>query len=459
MSKTLVIRSGRVIDPQRRFDSVADVYIVDGFIKAVQPGGGLSVPQGTPEVEARGLVVTPGFVDLHCHLREPGFEEKESIDTGTRAAAAGGFTTICCMPNTSPAIDTRSTVEYIKERARSVGAVRVLPIGAVTRDRAGKALVEMGDLAEAGAVGFSDDGSPVADPRMMRSALSYSRPLGLPIIDHCEDPALSGGVMHEGYVATYLGLRGVPAAAEENMVARDIMLGELTGGHVHLAHLSTAGSVALLRQAKAKGLQVTAEVTPHHLTLTHEWASGEPTSPFPLDGSQRRNGHPGGHAYDTTTKVNPPLRTQADIEALAQALAEGLIQAVATDHAPHTMADKLCTYDEAAFGISCLETCLGSVMSLVHRRAIDLPTLVERLTWGPAQIIDHGRIGLGTLRAGAPGDVALFDTDAEWRVDIIKLLSKGKNTPLGGRMLKGRVAVTIAGGVVVHDGRGAGFGR
>ena len=461
MKADLLIRGGRIIDPQSKLDVVGDVYIRDGLIESVRPGGGLSVPEGTAVVEARGLIVSPGFVDLHCHLREPGFEEKETIATGTKAAAAGGFTTVCCMPNTSPAIDTRATVEFVRERARTTGIIRVLPIAAVTMSRAGKVLVEMGDLAEAGAVGFSDDGSPVGDARIMRSALSYTRPLDLPIIDHCEDPSLAGGVMHEGHVCTKLGLRGVPAAAEENMVARNIFLAELTGGRVHLAHLSTAGSVALLREARAKGLRVTAEVTPHHLTLTHEMAAGSyppPPSlgtggdltPPPLQGGVRGGL---GHPYNTNTKVAPPLRTQADVDALAKALADGVIECIATDHAPHTIADKLCTYDEAAFGISCLETCLGSVLSLVHRRIIDVPTLVHRMTWGPAQIIDYAHTGLGTLRPGAPGDVTLFDPDTAWRVDIAKLESKGKNTPLDGQTLRGKVIATVAAGIIVHDSR------
>lgn len=440
---SLLILGGRIIDPQQKLDAVGDVLILDGKVAAVNPRGGLAAPEGVATLDATGLVVTPGFIDLHTHLRDPGLEQKETIATGTRAAAAGGFTTVCCMPNTDPAIDSRATVDLVLARARTEAAVRVLPIGAVTRGRQGRALVEMGELAEAGVVGFSDDGNPVADARIMRSALSYSRPLGLPIIDHCEDPALAGGVMHEGRVSTILGLRGVPAAAEETMVARDILLAELTGGRVHLAHISTAGAAAMVRQAKARGLPVTAEVTPHHLTLTHDWVI------------RKGDGVPPGFPYDTNTKVNPPLRTAEDVEALIEALADGIIDAIATDHAPHSIVDKLCAYDEAAPGISCIETALGSVLALVHQRRLDLPTLVERLTWAPARIVDHQGLGLGTLRQGAPGDVAVFDPELKWKVDTSRFISKGKNSPLNGQALQGKIVVTIVAGAIAYDCRGA----
>ena len=444
MSGSMLIRGGRIIDPGQGVDAVGDLLVLEGKVAEVGKGaGGLAAPEGTPVLEAQGLVVTPGFVDLHCHLREPGFEDKETIATGTRAAALGGFTTLCCMPNTEPAIDTRATVEFVLERARLEGAVRVLPVAAVTKGREGRQLVEMGELAGAGAVGFSDDGNPVADGKLMRNALTYSRPLGLPVMDHCEDPALSGGVMHEGKVATRLGLRGVPAAAEESMVARDILLAELTGGRAHIAHVSTAGAVELIRAAKEKGLPVTAEVTPHHLTLTHDWVAG--------DG--------GGYPYDTNTKVNPPLRAAADVEALVEALRLGIIDAIATDHAPHTTVDKLCPYDEAAFGISCIETAFGSVMSLVHQGRLDLPTLVHRLTWGPARLIDRNGMGLGSLTVGAPGDVTIFDPGLEWQVDVERFSSKGKNSPLHGRRLKGKVMATVFGGALAYDGMKEATGR
>ena len=444
MSGSMLIRGGWIIDPGQGVDAVGDLLVLEGKVAEVgKAAGGLAAPEGTPVLEAQGLVVTPGFVDLHCHLREPGFEDKETIATGTRAAALGGFTTLCCMPNTEPAIDTRAMVEFVLERARLEGAVRVLPVAAVSKGREGRQLVEMGELAEAGVVGFSDDGSPVADGKLMRNALTYSQPLGLPVMDHCEDPALAGGVMHEGKVATRLGLRGVPAAAEESMVVRDILLAELTGGRAHIAHVSTAGAVELIRAAKEKGLPVTAEVTPHHLTLTHDWVAG--------DG--------GGYPYDTNTKVNPPLRAAADVEALIEALRLGIIDAIATDHAPHTTVDKLCPYDEAAFGISCIETAFGSVMSLVHQGRLDLPTLVHRLTWGPARLIDRNGMGLGSLTVGAPGDVTIFDPGLEWQVDVERFSSKGKNSPLHGQRLKGKVMATVFGGALAYDGRKEAAGR
>ncbi|MEE9286366.1 MAG: dihydroorotase [Dehalococcoidia bacterium] len=443
MSGSVLIRGGRIIDPAQGVDAVGDLLVRDGRVAAVAPGGGLSAPERTPELDATGLVVTPGFIDLHCHLREPGYEEKETIATGTLAAARGGFTTVCCMPNTKPAIDTRATADFVLGKARHEAAVRVLPIGAVTVDRAGRELVEMGEMTEAGVVAFSDDGSPVADARLMRSALTYARTLGVPIINHCEEPGLSrSGVMHEGRVATFLGLGGVPAAAEDTMVARDIFLAELTGGHVHIAHVSTRGAVELVRQARERGLPVTAEVSPHHLLLTDEAVAGGALAEGRHDGSS-------GTAYDTNAKVNPPLRSREHVDAVVAGLRDGVIEAIATDHAPHTVVDKLCEFDLAAFGISGLETALGSVLALVHDGRITLPALVERLTWGPARIIDGGRTGIGTLRAEAPGDVVLFDPDREWVVDAQAFASKGKNTPLDGRRLKGRVVTTIVGGSVV----------
>ncbi|MSQ26114.1 MAG: dihydroorotase [Dehalococcoidia bacterium] len=453
MSNSILIRGGRIIDPSQGMDATGDLLIRDGVVAALKAGGGLPAPAGTPVVDARGLIVTPGFVDLHAHLRQPGFEEKENIATGTRAAARGGFTTLCCMPNTEPAIDSRATIEFILATAKSAGLVRVWPIAAVTVGRQGKQLTEMAELAAAGAVAFSDDGSPVADARLMRSALAYCTRLGLPISDHCEDPVLARGVMHEGGVSSRLGLPGSPAAAEDVMVARDIMLAEVTGGRVHIAHLSTAGAVDLVRQAKAKRLPVTAEAAPHHLTLTDEWVAG----------GQHLTGHAGsvvhagcGPAYDTNCKVNPPLRSKEHVEAVIEGLREGVIDAIATDHAPHTVTDKLCEFENAAYGITGLETALGSVLSLVHQSRISLPALVDRLTWGPAKIIDHAKIGIGTLRPGAPGDVAVFDPDAEWQVDAQAFASKGKNTPLHGERLRGAIVVTVFAGTLVHDARSKG---
>lgn len=433
--KALLIKGGRVIDPSRGFDSVGDLLLIDGRVEATKEGSGLSSPGGTRVFDASGLVVAPGFVDMHTHLREPGFEQKETIATGTRAAARGGFTTLCCMANTIPTIDSRATVEFILDVARREGTVRVLPFASVTQGRAGRQLVEMGELAAVGVVGFTDDGSPVVDAGLMRSALTYGRHLGLPIADHCEDPSFAGGVMHEGYVSTRLGLRGLPATAEENMVARDIALARLTGGHAHIQHLSTAGSAELVRRAKEEGLKVTAEVTVHHLTLTHERVAGIPD----------------GVAYDTNTKVNPPLREQRDVDALAEALRDGVIDAVATDHAPHCNQDKLCAYDEAEFGISGLETALAGVLSLVHTGKIPLATLIERMTWGPAQIVDRSTIGLGTLRRGAPGDVSIFDPDLDWSVDTSTFVSKGKNSPLNGHKMRGGIVATVFAGEFAYN--------
>lgn len=432
----LLIVGGRIIDPGQGIDRVGDLLIAEGSIAE-----GLTF-EHYQVLHAEGMVVCPGFVDLHCHLREPGFEEKETIATGTRAAARGGFTTVCCMPNTNPPIDTRAAVEFIQKKAAVEGVVRVLPIGCITRGRKGVEMVEMGELAEAGVVALSDDGNPVSDSRLMRYALEYSRSFDLLIIDHCEDVSLSqDGVMNEGWVSTKLGLRGIPAAAEEVMVARDIALAEMTGARVHIAHVSTAGSADLIRRARDKGIPVTAEVTPHHLTLTEErvmgygWDNKKPSS-LPLI------------AYDTNAKVNPPLRTARDVQALTAALKEGVIDAIATDHAPHEDVEKICEFDIAASGISGLETALGSLFELVHSGEIDLMTLISKLTSEPAKLLRKSEIG--TLKAGACGDVAIFDPEAEWVVDPDTFASKGKNTPFAGCLLKGRVMATICRGEIVH---------
>jgi len=433
----LVIRRGRILDPSSGVDQVGDLLIRDGRIADLFLSRPAPAVAGAVEIDAAGLVVGPGFIDLHCHLREPGHEDKETIATGTKAAAQGGFTTVCCMGNTDPPLDNAATVQYVVAKAKAEGVVRVLPIGCVTRGREGKELVEMAELAEAGAIGFSDDGSPVGDSRIMRNALSYAGRFGLMVIDHCEDPSLSkGGAMNEGWVSARLGLPGIPAAAEEIMVARDVILAELTGSRVHIAHVSTAGSVEILRRAKEKGIPVTAEVTPHHLTLTEEWVMG-------------REGHP-GLAYDTSAKVNPPLRTKKDVQALIQGLKDGVIDVIATDHAPHTAIDKVCEFDQAAFGISNLETALGSLMSLVHKGDLELKTLVARLTEGPARLLGEAGKGLGTLRKGSPANLVLIDPHKTWRVDVNSFTSKGRNSPLHGVEMQGRIAVTIAGGAVVY---------
>jgi dihydroorotase len=441
MTERLIIRSGRVIDPASGLDDVRDVLIEDGAIAQIAPG----IDADAREIDARGLVVAPGFVDIHTHLRDPGFEYKEDIESGTRAAARGGFTTVCAMPNTQPAMDTRSVIEYVLREAAARAHVRVLPIGAVTKGREGKELAELGDLADAGCIAFSDDGAPVWDATIMRRALEYASTFGLPIIDHCEDPSLShDAVMNESWVSTRLGLRGAPAAAEATAVTRDIALAEATGAHVHIAHVSTRGAIEAIRWAKARGVRVTCEVTPHHLTLTDEVVAFGA-----LGGDQL--------LYDTNAKVNPPLRSQDDGNACVAALVDGTIDCIATDHAPHAVIEKLCEFDEAAFGISGLETAFGLAMRLAHPQpgaaAIPLPSLIERFTTGPVRTLGLDRIvpGIGTLAVGAPADVALLDPDADGVVEPERFASKGKNTPLAGVTLRGAVVATIAGGRIVHE--------
>ena len=442
------IRGGRILDPGRGVDVEGDVLIREGRIAAVGPD---VAAEAERIVDASGLIVCPGLVDIHCHLREPGFEHKETIETGTRAAARGGFTTVCCMANTEPPIDSRASVEYILRTAGSQGVVRVLPIGCISRGRQGKELAEMGDLAEAGAVGFSDDGSPLADASLMRHALEYASAFDLAVIEHCEDLSLSHeGVMHEGWVSNRLGLRGIPPAAEDAAVARNIGLAEFAGAHLHVAHVSTRESVELIRRAKERGVHVTAEVMPHHLALTDEAVM--------LSAAES----PGGLAYDTNAKVNPPLRPRADVDACIEGLADGTIDAIATDHAPHAIEDKLCEFDFAAFGISGFETALALCLSVVQaveavrEPPLQLPVLIERLTAGPVRALGLERFvpGLGSLAEGAPGDVVVFDPEAEWVVDPERFVSKGKNTPLAGRTLKGRVVATVYGGrpVFIEEG-------
>jgi len=420
----LLIRGGRIIDPRQGIDEVGSLLISEGKIS----WRGETPPQPDYDVlPAEGLIVCPGFIDLHCHLRQPGFEEKETIATGTRAAARGGFTTICCMPNTNPPLDNRASIDYVKAAATKEGVVRVLPIGCISKGRKGEELAEMGELASAGVIAYSDDGSPVRSSHLMRQALEYSRAFSLPVIDHCEDTALSeDGQMNEGILATQLGLRGIPAAAEEIMVARDLTLARLPGARLHIAHVSTEGSVELIRRGKEKGIRVTAEVTPHHLTLTEEEVIG----------------------YDTNAKVNPPLRTKRDIQALIQGLRENVIDAIATDHAPHTEMDKRCEFALAPPGISGFETALGSLMRLVHDGQLALTTLIAKLTGEPAKIINYDQ--LGTLKIGTPADITIFDPDKDWVVDTRTFASKGKNTPLAGSVLKGKVMATIYQGKLVY---------
>jgi len=427
--KGLLIQGGYIIDPSQGIDETGDLLITEGKISWLGKGE-INPPQPDYDVlNADGLIVCPGFIDLHCHLRQPGFEEKETIATGSQAAARGGFTTICCMPNTNPPLDSQATVDYVKSTAAQEAVVRVLPIGCVSQGRKGGKLTDMGELASAGVIAYSDDGNPVFSSRLMRQALDYSRALGLPIIDHCENTTLTeGGLMNKGTLSTTLGLQGLPAAAEEIIVARDLALAQLTGGRLHIAHVSTEGSVDLIRWAKEKGIKVTAEVTPHHLTLTEEKVIG----------------------YDTNAKVNPPLRTKQDIQALIRGLKENIIDIIATDHAPHTEVDKLCEFALAPFGISGLETALGSLMSLVHSGELPLTTLIAKLTHEPAKIIGNKHAQLGTLNTGAPADVTIFHPDMEWVVDTEAFASKGRNTPLAGSKLKGKVMATISQGKLVY---------
>jgi dihydroorotase len=423
--KPLLIQGGRIIDPGPGIDKTGNLLVADGEISWL---GEATPPQMDYDIlHAEGLVVCPGFIDLHCHLRQPGFEEKETIATGTQAAARGGFTTICCMPNTNPPLDNEATVHYVKATAAKEGIVRVLPIGCVSRGRKGEELVDMGELEIAGVIAYSDDGDPVGSPQLMRQALDYSRAFDLPVIDHCEDKALSkGGQINEGIVSLELGLRGIPAAAEETIVQRDLALARQTGGHVHIAHASTEGSVDLIRAAKEQGIPVTAEVTPHHLTLTEEAALG----------------------FNTSAKVNPPLRTKRDTTALLRGLNDGVIDIIATDHAPHTEADKNCEFTKAAFGISGFETALGSLASLIFNSDLSLNTLIAALTIGPVRILGYEK--LGTLEVGAPADIVIFDLHREWVVDTTQFASRGKNTPLAGSTLKGKVMATLFQGKPVY---------
>jgi dihydroorotase len=427
--KPLLIKGGQIIDPSQGIDIYGNLLIADGKINSLNAEYPGTTGSGYEVLNAGGLIVCPGFIDFHCHLRQPGFEEKETIASGSRAAARGGFTTICCMPNTSPPLDNRAIIDYVKTTAASEGVVRVLPFGCITRGRRGEELTDMGELAQAGVVAFSDDGNTVMNSHLMCRAMEHSLALGLPISDHCEDTTLSsGGQVNEGVTAIKLGLRGIPAAAEDSIIARDIALAQQTGTRIHIAHVSTAGSVELLRRAKDRGIKVTAEVTPHHLTLTQESVLG----------------------YNTNAKVNPPLRTEKDINALVRGLNEGIIDIIATDHAPHTEEDKRREFALAPFGISGLETALGILMKLAHDGKLELKLLIAKLTSEPARIIGDRFGKLGTLEVGSLADVTIFDPYLEWTVDTKEFASKGKNTPLKGKRLKGKVMATIYQGKLVY---------
>jgi dihydroorotase len=418
----LLLRGGRVIDPSAGVDQVQDLFIHDGKI-AEKDEAALNDPE-LVVLDVSGKFVVPGLIDIHTHLREPGHEYKETIASGSEAAAVGGFTSIACMPNTNPINDNRSTTEFILKRAAECGMARIYPIAAISLKSEGVMLSEFWDLKEAGAVGFSDDGRPVTNSALMRRALEYASSLGMPIISHCEDINLSaGGVMHEGDVSAEIGLVGIPAAAEEIMVARDIILAEYTGAHIHIAHVSTAGAVRLVREAKARGVRVTAETAPHYFTLTDEAV----------------------RTFDTFAKVYPPLRGATDREAIRTGLNEGTIDAIASDHAPHARTDKELEFDYAANGITGLETSLALSLSLVAEGVLTFPELIRKMTINPARII---HVPQGTLQGGADADITVIDPDREWIVDPTTFRSRGKNSPFGGRQLRGKAILTIVGGEI-----------
>ena len=426
MSRPILLRGGRVIDPSRGSDGIADILLEGGRIEAV--GLNIGNPDEALEINCAGKVVAPGLIDVHVHLREPGQEDLETVATGAMAAVAGGFTGICAMPNTDPVCDNQGVVGFVIAQAQRAAKARVYPIGAVSVGQKGLQLAEFGELVGAGAVAVSDDGKPVASSHLMRMALEYAQTFGIPVADHCEDPTLAaGGSMHEGIISTRLGLKGIPAAAEEIMVARDILLAELTGGHVHLCHMSTRGSVVLIRRAKDMGLKVTAEACPHHFALTHESCLG----------------------YNTNAKMNPPLREDLDREAIRQGLKDGTIDVIATDHAPHHYDAKEREFDDAPNGIIGLETAFGLAMAeLVNTGLLSLPDLLLRMSTTPARTFN---LPGGTLATGAPADVVVLDPAVQWVVKPEAFYSKSRNTPFAGRTLTGRADLTIVRGQVAFQ--------
>ena len=416
---SLLIRGGRVIDPATGFDGIRDVCIVNGKITKGWRCDG-------PVFDATGMVVTPGFIDMHVHLREPGIEHAETIESGSRAAAAGGFTSICCMPNTIPVNDSATVTSYIVERARNAAIVNVFPIGAITKGSKGEELSAIGSMKRAGIVAISDDGRPVMNSRVMRRAMEFAKSLDLLVIDHCEDLNLSaGGDMHEGTHSTRLGLRGIPASSEDVMVARDILLAETTGARYHVAHISTRRAVAMVAFAKSRGLPITCETTPHHFALTD--ADLE--------------------SYDSNYKMKPPLRSHLDVDAVIDGIVSGAIDVIATDHAPHAGDEKMQEFERCPFGITGLETAIGlSLEKLVHTGKITLPHMVALFTTGPANVLKLDR---GTLAEGAAGDVTVFDLDREWTYNVSKSESKSKNSPFDSKVFRGGPVATIVAGDVV----------
>lgn len=421
----VLIRGGRVVDPSQRMDAVADVLLVNGRVARV--GQGIDAPEGAETIDASGLVVTPGLVDVHVHLREPGQEHKETIRTGARAAAAGGFTTVVAMPNTDPPIDDPAAVGFVLAEGMRSGGARVFPTGCITMRQQGEQLTEFGELVNAGAVAVTDDGKPVVSGGMLRMALEYALTFDLPVAVHEEDPTLARkGTMNEGIVASRLGLTGIPNAAEDVMIARDLVLAELTGARLHVQHVSTRLGVQLIREAKARGVRVTAEATPHHFTLTD--AAVE--------------------AYRTDAKMNPPLRSEADRDAVREGVRDGTLDVIATDHAPHHYDEKEQAFEDAPFGIVGLETALGlTYTELVATGLIDLPTMVERMSCAPARAMKLD--GMGSLAEGSLADVTIMDPRAEWTVDPAAFLSMSRNTPFTGRALRCRAVATLVGGRTV----------
>lgn len=422
MSK-LLLRNGRVLDPASRRDEVADVLLSDGVIAEI---GANLVRTGADVFDATGLVVAPGFIDMHVHLREPGFEHAETIESGSRAAAAGGFTSICCMPNTKPVNDSATVTNYILDRARRLAVVNVYPIGAITKGSEGEELAAIGSMKAAGVVAISDDGRPVMNARVMRRAMESARSLDLPLINHCEDLNLSaGGDMHEGVPSTRFGLRGIPSASEDVMVARDILLAQLTGVRYHVAHLSTKHAVAMVKYAKAQGLPVTCEVCPHHFSITDTDVK----------------------AYDANYKMKPPLRSCCDVDAALDGIADGTVDALATDHAPHAGSEKMQEFEKCPFGILGLETAVGLTFEkLVHTGRISLMKMVELYTTGPANVL---RLNRGTLAIGAPADVTILNPELRWTYDVNHSPSKSRNTPFHGAGFRGGAAATIVNGSIV----------
>lgn len=419
----ILIKNGRIIDPANDMDENLDLLVSGGKIARIARPGSIS-EDGAYLIDASGRLVVPGLIDMHVHLREPGFEYKETIETGTASAKAGGFASICCMPNTRPVNDNRSVTEFILSQAGKAGSVNVFPVGAITKGSNGEELADIGELYDAGCAAISDDGRPVMNAALMRRAMEYAGIFGMPVISHCEDASLSSkGVMNEGFVATELGLRGIPRAAEEVMVARDVLLAELTGCRLHIAHVSTAGSVRIIREAKQRGVKVTCETCPHYFVLTEEAARG----------------------YNTMAKMNPPLRTESDVEAIKSGLKDGTIDVIATDHAPHALDEKAVEFDNAAFGIVGLETAVGLSLRLVREGVLGLPEFVRKLSLNPATILDLNK---GTLSVGADADITIIDPEIEWTVEPSQFRSKSRNTPFAGWRLRGKAVQAIVGGRV-----------